>query len=778
MARDKREKLHSAIVRGVDKCIIGLGKLTIEELTPAAQSRFSEIWANTLCMECPECFAIPAKSRSTLPVTSRDDPWKSVKEIIAKWKDKTKDAITEKDKTQFLSKLDTLKKLFPTKDNSQPRITNLEKVLTKEQVVNVHKVESKISKEKDKEHSTFKSIKESVDYIIKQWGNKKESQITEKDYNEYIKVRNKFFIDFEKTFGSIANDRNITSLMGDKISQSLFFISLTFARYEVIRKIKGTIFDFPTGLKAYEAFLNDKKDVTLTKEDVTLIISNNTLKEQIKDQILYRLGFDIKVNVEFDLKNIDENLYKLLNRIGFSTNFSDIKNTGSSKDEIYLTGKLSIDFFRNLTWKDFNGKIPVELYKQIPENRELYIRYKYEGKKTVPLKQSKLQGNNLRIPDAKEIPSKQRSLFGTVIYRDEYGREHIECQTFLGATALSPIVQAAHAKIVKAANVTIFYTFQTFRTAYGISEIVTGIVVTKGSGGLATVGGIMIFANGVDNAAAGIRSMISGKSTEAFLEQGVKYGVQQMGGSEFAGDMTYLGTQVIIPVSAITLNKLAKSGKLTNFLKNAKNKGIKQLTGQADDIANDVASKGTVITNTNLDDIVKFNNALKANKINVSEWKRLYGGRRITQVGKFWIKEVNPNASKLAQSFGKGDIKAQAIAMKKLREKAADFIFDEGRIIVRDVGKFDGSFFEFIKIKITGSWRLRTPVNDIWKRNIGAGGKIFDPTMHPLMRGTWWVIYTAIPTGTVIGGKMLYDTYTLYELIPDDEKSEKKGVDK
>ncbi len=98
MARDKREKLHSAIVRGVDKCIIGLGKLTIEELTPAAQSRFSEIWANTLCMECPECFAIPAKSRSTLPVTSRDDPWKSVKEIIAKWKDKPINRLRKKTK--------------------------------------------------------------------------------------------------------------------------------------------------------------------------------------------------------------------------------------------------------------------------------------------------------------------------------------------------------------------------------------------------------------------------------------------------------------------------------------------------------------------------------------------------------------------------------------------------------------------------------------------------------------------------------------------------------
>ena len=69
---------------------------------------------------------IPAKLHSTLPATFRDDPWKSVKEIIAKWKEKTKDAITEEDKTQFTQKLDDLiKYLNPiTGDEDSTRLEN------------------------------------------------------------------------------------------------------------------------------------------------------------------------------------------------------------------------------------------------------------------------------------------------------------------------------------------------------------------------------------------------------------------------------------------------------------------------------------------------------------------------------------------------------------------------------------------------------------------------------------------------------------------------------
>ncbi len=145
MAKDKREKLHSTIIRGVDECI-GLGKLTIKELTPAAQSRFSEIWLKVRQSLKEYCNGdgniwnleklIPGETYKMLHAAldkfqNISEIVKSVKEIIAKWKDKTKDAITEKDKTQFLSKLDTLKKYLKPITGDED-ITKLESVLGKE----------------------------------------------------------------------------------------------------------------------------------------------------------------------------------------------------------------------------------------------------------------------------------------------------------------------------------------------------------------------------------------------------------------------------------------------------------------------------------------------------------------------------------------------------------------------------------------------------------------------------------------------------------------------
>ncbi len=658
--------------------------------------------------------------------------------------------------------LDNLKKLFPTKDNSQPRITNLEKVLTKEQVVNVHKVESKISKEKDKEHSTFKSIKESVDYIIKQWGNKKESQITEKDYNEYIKVRNKFFKDFEKVFGIVANDRNILRILGENINKSLFLISFVFSRYEAIRKTKDTIFDFPLGKKIYRAFYDDRKEINLSKEDVDIIINNKIIKEQLKNQILYKFGFDVKAEVEFNLKNINTNLYKFLDLIYCQANFQNIKTAGISDNEVYLTGKLLVRLDRHLVWNDYKGKIPDDLFKQIPEKRELFLKFIYDNQETVPVKLDRISSLKRRTINVKEIPSKQRSLFGTVIYRDELGREHMECETGLGFVSLSPGMQ-------KLAGAVVFYTSSTIRVAGGSVEIVCGIVMIAGTKGLATVGGVILIANGTDNVVAGVRSIWSGQYKEAFLEQGVKYGVKQMGGSELAGDIAYMGTQIIIPVSATALAKLDKAGKLIKFFKSAQNKYIPKIANQADDIASEIA----VNTGKNIDDMIKLNNDILSNKVTPQNWKPLLGGKRIVQVGNYWVKEVNPNASKLAQLWAKGDIKAQAIAMKKLRDMAPDFIFDNGRLIVQDVGEFSGTRLDAFKLYIKGSWRLKTPMNDIVNRNIGAGGKVFDPALHPVARGIYWVGFGSV---SIAGYKTGGNLYIKIESIFDKAKKISKGV--
>ncbi|MEZ6153415.1 MAG: hypothetical protein R3C09_25210 [Pirellulaceae bacterium] len=122
----------------------------------------------------------------------------------------------------------------------------------------------------------------------------------------------------------------------------------------------------------------------------------------------------------------------------------------------------------------------------------------------------------------------------------------------------------------------------------------------------------------------------------------------------------------------------------------------------------------------------------------VEDWSNLLGGVRIRQSGNYWIKEVNPYANSIAQWWGRGALNAQAKALEKLGTMAPSYLYRNGKLVTRDVGRFQGSSSEAWSIWAQGSVRLRTPFNDIRSYNIGANGQIFDPALHPIHAGIYW----------------------------------------
>ncbi len=120
------------------------------------------------------------------------------------------------------------------------------------------------------------------------------------------------------------------------------------------------------------------------------------------------------------------------------------------------------------------------------------------------------------------------------------------------------------------------------------------------------------------------------------------------------------------------------------------------------------------------------------------EWQNLLGGVRVKQIGNYWVKEINPEASKFAQWWGRGSLNAQAAGLEQLGDMAPSFLYKNGKLITRDVGQFSGSVSDYLRIWAKGSWRMRTPMNDIRPWNIGANGQIFDPALHPIQQGVYW----------------------------------------
>jgi RHS repeat-associated protein len=136
-------------------------------------------------------------------------------------------------------------------------------------------------------------------------------------------------------------------------------------------------------------------------------------------------------------------------------------------------------------------------------------------------------------------------------------------------------------------------------------------------------------------------------------------------------------------------------------------------------------------------------------------WKNLPGGMQIQKVGDTWIKQVNPDASALAQWWGRGSLDAQAKALGKLGDMAPEFSYDNRQLIMKDAGTYTpGNFWN---TWAEGTMRLWTPMNDIRPRNIGANGIIFDPALHPIQQGVYWIGAGAVGAGAGYGIYSLFN---------------------
>ena len=122
-------------------------------------------------------------------------------------------------------------------------------------------------------------------------------------------------------------------------------------------------------------------------------------------------------------------------------------------------------------------------------------------------------------------------------------------------------------------------------------------------------------------------------------------------------------------------------------------------------------------------------------------------GVTVRKSGNYFIKEVDPNASRLARWHGERSLRYQSEALTKLGDMAPPHLLRNGKLITRDAGTYvPGNFW---RTYAKGSWRLGTPVNDIRPHNMGANGLIFDPALDPLVRPLYWG--AGVGTISVIG---------------------------
>lgn len=135
-----------------------------------------------------------------------------------------------------------------------------------------------------------------------------------------------------------------------------------------------------------------------------------------------------------------------------------------------------------------------------------------------------------------------------------------------------------------------------------------------------------------------------------------------------------------------------------------------------------------------------------------SGWIARPEGTRLRQVGNYWIKEVDPNASAFWRWWGRGSLNAQARALDRLGDMATPHLYKNGKLVMRDVGEYvPGNFW---RTWAKASCRLGTPMNDIRPRNMGGPNNlIFDPALHPVQQGAYW---TLAGVGTAYGGVQGY----------------------
>jgi hypothetical protein len=87
---------------------------------------------------------------------------------------------------------------------------------------------------------------------------------------------------------------------------------------------------------------------------------------------------------------------------------------------------------------------------------------------------------------------------------------------------------------------------------------------------------------------------------------------------------------------------------------------------------------------------------------------------------------------------------------------APSHLYRNGKLVMRDVGEFAGTRGDVFRTWLRGSWRLRTPMNDIRGRNMGANGQIFDPALHPIHQGIYWGGAGVGVYVTYLGGELIY----------------------
>jgi hypothetical protein len=137
------------------------------------------------------------------------------------------------------------------------------------------------------------------------------------------------------------------------------------------------------------------------------------------------------------------------------------------------------------------------------------------------------------------------------------------------------------------------------------------------------------------------------------------------------------------------------------------------------------------------------------------------GGVVVVKEGGWFVKSVDPNASKFMQYWGKLSIEVQVKALARLRKAklAPEYSFLNGVLRTADVGPalapgfgLSGYFNPvFWKSFFNGSIAMRTVLNDIRPRNMNAAGIIFDPAWDPITKTIWAI---GIPGG-IVGGAYL-----------------------
>jgi RHS repeat-associated protein len=133
-------------------------------------------------------------------------------------------------------------------------------------------------------------------------------------------------------------------------------------------------------------------------------------------------------------------------------------------------------------------------------------------------------------------------------------------------------------------------------------------------------------------------------------------------------------------------------------------------------------------------------------------WQSRPLGTRVANVNGYYVKEVDPETSWLAQWWGRGAIDAQTVGLRRLGNMAPDFLYTGDRLISQDAGSYNPGNFWATWLK--GSVRLGTPFNDIGPRNIGANGSIFDPTLPPVQELAYAAGSSLVAT---LGGTFVYE---------------------